>query len=299
MAQEFVQFVHTETYGEASCRRDRPGRPRKLTAGEALAEALREKGACHHVKKPMAPKVLFSASEPLSRLLPLIVDLKAQGSKASGRLVRKDAQCLLAGVASYPAPMSELRQRTVEAARERERHDRWVELNLAWLKTRYAGRLHTVIEHLDERYPHIHWYCPGFLENGRFTMGDLHAGQHAAKAAVAAAISANGGPLPPATRKKVYNDAYKAAERALQDDYHQRVGKPLGMARVSSAPRPRVPRPVHLANERAKAAEAEADKARSEAEELRRELDRVNRILFARRAQEIELEHRPERGLQL
>jgi len=241
----------------------------------------------------MEPNTLFLADKPLSCIVPLVADLKAQDFAANGRRVRKDAQSLLAGIASYPAPMSELRKLNEEADAERKRYARWIELNLAWLKRRYAGHLFAVIEHRDERFPHLHWYCPGFLENGRFTMGRLHAGQHAGKRAVADAIAAKGGPLDPAARKFIYNEAYKAAERELQDDYYEHVSKPLGMSRVSSAPRPRVPRPVHLANEKAKIAEAEALKARKEADELRAELTRVNSLLASRQRAQFEAKHGP------
>jgi hypothetical protein len=282
MAHENTQLIHTETYGEVSSRKDRPGRPRKLTAPELIDEALRRNGAHPHVKNPMEPNTLFLASDDLSGILPLVQALKAQDSAANGRCVRKDAQSILAGIASYPVPMAELRQPTRSAARKREKHDRWVELNLAWLHRRYGAHLYAVLEHRDEKHPHVHWYCPGFLENGRFTMGSLHAGQHAGKKAVADAIAANGGPLDPALRKFTYNEAYKAAMVAEADDYYEHVSKPLGMLRIGSAPRPRVPRPVHLANEKAKIAEEEAVKARKEADELRAELARVNSLLAAR-----------------
>ncbi|MCE3608062.1 plasmid recombination protein [Massilia sp. P8910] len=269
MAQEFVQFVHSESYGEVSS-------GRKITAEQNLGEAMRIPGHCPHVKKPMTPNTLFLASDPLSCLIPLIHDLKRQAFEASGQRMRKDAQVLLAGVASFPVPMSELRNRTKEAAASHALYEEWIRLNLAWLHRRYGSHLYAVTAHSDELYPHIHWHCPGFIKNGRFTMGGLHAGQEAGKRAVAAAVEANGGPLDGKLRKKTYNDAYKAAEKEFQDDYWQHVGKPLGMLRVSSKPRRRAPRGVHLANVRASEAEERARLAEEESARLRAELDRVN-----------------------
>lgn len=79
-----------------------------------------------------------------------------------GRNCGHDAPVLLAGVISYP-----------------ERGEDWQEFKetaLEWLKGEYGDNLVSVVEHQDEKHPHLHFYAvpkPGQAFN------DLHQGRAA------------------------------------------------------------------------------------------------------------------------
>ena len=129
---------------------------------------------------------------------------------AGGRKLRKDALCLVAGVVSAPADIGE----GWEAFRD---------ASVDWLKKRYGDQLQTVIEHVDEDQPHIHFYAtpaPG----ARFE--SIHEGRAAADA-----IKGKG-------TKASREVAYSAAMTRYQDDFSEQVGLRHGMSRMGpGAPR--------------------------------------------------------------
>lgn len=200
------QFIHVEAYARVGSKQTRKARGKqparvevKWSANEVAAEAERRPGACDHVEQPIPPTYLVGSS------VEAVADLgRAWGDRQRdplGRRMRADAPVMLAGVVSL----------------SRDRLDDWPafrESVLEWLRERYGERLRCVVEHLDERHPHLHFYVVP-LDGESFDV--LHDGRRAAAAA--------------RTRTEK-GAAFRSAMRAYQDDFSTAVGQPFGLTRV-------------------------------------------------------------------
>ena len=80
------------------------------------------------------------------------VEATLKDGTVARRGIRKDRHTLLTAVASYPL----LTAQVADDAAAREDYERWVELNVRWLKDTFGDQLVSVIEHVDEEHPHIH-----------------------------------------------------------------------------------------------------------------------------------------------
>lgn len=269
---EHPQFFHEETYGEKS-------NGKKKTARGVIAEFKRDHWASGHVPVPIPQEPLFSGPEGLLGVLPLIRERKRQILNETGRRVRVDAQVLLGAVFGYKTPLAELVRMT---PKEWEPFGDWVAGTASWARETYGPEC-IVGAHIDEGRYHLHAVAPAFVEDGKLTLGAMHAGQHAGKAAVRQAIEANGGSADGLNTKLLYNEAYKAAEKARQDDYFAKVAGPCGMDRKSTKPRRRYSREQAL--DKKKIAELEAKLAAALAH-----ISRVNGFLEAAGIQVTELD---------
>jgi hypothetical protein len=127
-----------------------------------------------------------------------------QAKDVKGRKLRIDAPVLLAGVISYP--------------REGEDWQEFKETALEWLKGEYGDNLVSVVEHQDEKHPHLHFYAvpkPGQAFN------ELHQGR-------AASADAKRKGEPKAAQLRAHNKAM----RAWQDRVYTGVCRKFGMARL-------------------------------------------------------------------
>lgn len=198
------QFMHIESYGRnLTVGNKKAPKTGGHTVRSIVAEAIREPGNTLHIDEPMPPVLLHG--HPLEQLEATCDAWASTSIDASGRKLRKDALCLVAGVFSAP-------DCTPPEAWEKIKGDA-----LEWLQGRYGDRLQTVVEHIDESHPHCHFYIvprPG----ERFDT--IHDGKKAANE------------LGRQSLKGDRNKAYKAAMRAFQDDYYENVGAPNGMARL-------------------------------------------------------------------
>lgn len=203
------QFMHIEAYG----RKLTSGNQKKPKAGghtvaSIVAEAAREPGNTAHIDAPQPPIYLFG--KPLDQLEAACEAWAASAVDASGKRLRKDALCLVAGVFSAPDGISP---------------EGWEKIKsdaMRWLHGRYGERLQTVVEHIDESHPHCHFYVVP-LPGERFDA--IHDGKRAAFE------------LGGKTKKGMRNQAYRDAMRAFQDDYYNHVGAPNGMTRIGPARR--------------------------------------------------------------
>lgn len=219
------QFVHIETYSR---------NPPKKGGGKAsmrgvFAEAKREPEACPHVSTPRPPVPL--AGMDLDALEAEINEQAAVAKDARGHALRKDAAVLLAGVATYPAGWNHL---------DDSAYSDWEKRTLEWLRDEFGDNLKAVIRHVDETYPHIHFYAaPKLGSDGRFNAKDLHHGHQAAAG----------------LKGREAQGAYKAAMRDFQDRYHSQVGMPCGLTRLGPSRR-------RLSRAAWKAEQAQADSLR-------------------------------------
>lgn len=208
------QFIHIESYSRSTPRvagykDNNSGRSSSKSNGHCVSyivkEAIREQGSTPHIQKPIPPNYLFG--KHLKHLEATCEAWANSITDSRGHKLRKDALCLVAGVISAPHDISvegwtKFRQDSVE-----------------WLKKKYGDALETIIEHSDERHPHLHFYCvprPG----ERFET--IHQGKAAASAAKAK----------PGAKKGIENQAYKQGMREYQDEFFKEVGIQNAMTRI-------------------------------------------------------------------
>lgn len=199
------QFIHINSYSLTTPKKAKEG---GHSVRSIVGEANREPGNHPHVKNPQPPVLLHG--KPLELLESTCEAWASSMTDASGRKLRKDALCLVAGVVSAPAEIGEGWQ----AFRDE---------SVAWLRRKYGDQLQTVVEHTDEDQPHLHFYvtpAPG----QRFDT--IHEGRAAADS-----IKGKG-------TKASREIAYNAAMTRFQDDFSEAVALRHGMNRLGpGAPR--------------------------------------------------------------
>ncbi|MDX2371034.1 MAG: plasmid recombination protein [Colwellia sp.] len=203
------QFFHIETYARTP---SRTGKKQSILG--LVREAERHPNACLHIEKPQKPTLLYGnwPSEAANALLKMAE--QAKDSKA--RRLRKDAQILLAGVASYPIPSNQV---DIDCPKLKI----WLHLNLNFLKAEYGNALKSVIIHLEESHPHIHFYChPELNDENRLNIRDIHGGMKLRDSVPDKGVGSG----------KLRSRLYKQAMRDQQDRYHQVVGLECGLARI-------------------------------------------------------------------
>jgi hypothetical protein len=197
------QFIHIEAYARVSGKGKKGGH----TIDTISAEADRVEGNFRHVPNPKKPIVLFGVG---AKEAADFARNWAENSKdTSGRKLRKDGLCLLAGVVSYK--------------NDGENWAKFRDDSIIWLKKTYGDRLKSVIEHTDETHPHIHFYV---VPRAGERFETVHAGRAASLAAKAA------GKL-----KGEQNTQYREAMRAFQDRFSTELGMAHGMTRIGPARR--------------------------------------------------------------
>jgi hypothetical protein len=199
------QFIHINSYSLTTPKKAKEG---GHSVRSIVGEANREPGNHPHVKDPLPPVLLHG--KPLELLESTCETWASSMTDAKGRKLRKDALCLVAGVVSAPAEIGEGWQAF--------RDD-----SVAWLRKKYGDQLQTVVEHVDEDQPHLHFYvtpAPG----QRFDT--IHEGRAASDAIKGTKVKAS---------KEI---AYNAAMTRFQDDFGAAVAQCHGMDRLGpGAPR--------------------------------------------------------------
>lgn len=261
------QFLHLESYGfvkskspsRASYKKQRHAEERKWTVQEVIDEAMRVEGACNHVKEPVQPEELVSVI-PLKNLVTELEQRRDASTDPIGRKIRKDALCLLAGISSFPVRCAEL-----------ETEEQWEEVGnffretITFLEKKFGKALVNVSIHLDEDFPHCHFYCIPEAGKGTFNMMFLHPGITARENA---APAKKGGSKEDRQRR---DKAYLKAMQKFQEEYYYDVGIFFGMGRFGPK-RERLSRDEWLTRQRENdraAVEARRLKQRAEEAELR------------------------------
>lgn len=138
------QFITVQPYSFVSSNDNKYQSARNMAA-----EADRFALACPHIDHLRQPVRLYgcSANEVVDEAE---VVFKTATDKI-GRKIRKDANIVLAGVTSYPTPISELSPND-------ENLKKWIRLNLVFFRGKYGKRFKSAIAHIDEKYFHIHFF---------------------------------------------------------------------------------------------------------------------------------------------
>lgn len=198
------QFIHIEAYARVGS--NQKGKSTKWNIHQIAGEAMRNNEDCKHVEHPQEPTVLFgvdayAAADMAQKWAETSLD-------ASGRKLRKDGSCLLAGVISFPEGRTE---------------DDWKAFrdeSIKYLKDKYGENLKSVIEHRDESNLHIHFYS--VPKNGQ-KFEDIHDG----KKAVLEAKKENSKIL-----KGDQNRLYIKAMKEFQEDFYNKVAMFHGMTKT-------------------------------------------------------------------
>lgn len=211
------QFMHVETYSRKA---DKAGRSTSFV----FDEASREPHASRHVERPGVPEVVHGIDLAELRDIHDAGAAAATSTNANGKVskIRVDQHTLLTAIASHPATCEQMRADPAVAVQV----DDWQRRNIEWMRETWGDRLVSVVRHTDEAHPHLHAYV---LPDGPMRARELHPGVAAKTEAKAQALQ---GGSDAKTANKFGDDAYKAAMRALQDSYWERVGLPCGLARV-------------------------------------------------------------------
>ena len=236
------QFLHLGAYGRAP----RRGEPAWSCISGIVAEGARLPAARGHIAHPAEPKLLFGVS-PLEAGRDA-ADRADGAVDAAGRRLRRDGVALIAGVVSYP-----MEKQAVDAMiGSRDYYRFWQHAVLEWLQAVFGEYLRSVVEHVDERFYHLHFYVvPPLCADRRLRFDLVHPGRRAK--AEAAALGAS---------KREQDRAYRQGMRALQDRFHAEVGAGFGHQRFGPRRR-RLARQEHLLQ---RAAEQERERLRARAD---------------------------------
>lgn len=212
-------FIHCETYSR---------KPNKAgqSVEQVIAEGLRD-GAFHsHIPSPHPPIVLLGSASSFKELHDTHVARRStsvtRDSQNTRRAIRKDRHTLFTVIASYPVKTAMVNSLDKEV----ERLKSWAKKTCRWVKQKYGEQLKVALLHIDEEYPHIHfWLLP---DDPGANAKTLHPGKRA-KLETEAKLKLEG--TPARTSVKLGNQAFKQAMRAWIDDYFLNVGAELGFHR--------------------------------------------------------------------
>lgn len=220
-----AQFIHIETYGKKSAKKaerknlNHNSDVRQTTISGVMAEARRDEGFTSHIDEPHAPALLWGS--PLQEVEQMAEDYYNNtytvDKNGKQKRLRSDASIILAGVIS------------IDRKDEEIWHD-YKKDAFKFLREKYGDKLKSVIEHVDEAHPHIHFYV---LEDIGGKLNDLHDG----KKAVANLTK---------EEKKNQQFHYTKAMTEFQDSFYEKVSKKYGLDRIGEKPRKRVSRNEYL-----------------------------------------------------
>lgn len=137
-----TQFIHLEEY---TLGRGKGGSP---DISGVLKEARRVPSHCKHVERPKEPLQVYGLT-PLEVEKDIVSAAKTIGIK--GRAIRKDSKVVVAGIASYPEKRHEIK--------DMKQFERWVKATVNFLSKEFGSSFKSAIMHLDEEYPHLHFYA--------------------------------------------------------------------------------------------------------------------------------------------
>lgn len=87
-----------------------------------------------------------------------------------GHAVRKDALCMIGGMASFPIPSHQMQ------GEDWQRFGDFLERVEKFLKRKFGKALVIMTVHEDEQYPHVHFCVVQEAGEGTFTLIGLHRG---------------------------------------------------------------------------------------------------------------------------
>lgn len=152
------------------------------------------------------------------------VTVTLKGGRTARRGIRKDRHTLMTCVASHPHLTSQIMSDPAAKAD----YDAWVDRNVRFLRQLFGDQLVSVIEHADEKHPHLHAYILPLHDTG-CSARDLNPCWVIKTEAEADARETGHDDK---TAVKFGNLAYRTKARELQDQYYDQVGLASGLTRT-------------------------------------------------------------------
>jgi hypothetical protein len=224
---ENIQFIRLTGYGEKPGR----GQPSYATIKGIIAEAVRSAHNAPHVAFPREPRKIFGI-DPLE-VAHQATELLHRARDTMGRRLRKSCVVLIAGVATYPIPKSDMGGFVSDG----DVYSSWEQETLEFLKKEHGETLKCVLRHEDETHLHIHFYIlPKLNIDGHLDFHHAHPGRYARADAVERGVCT-----------AAQDAAYTNATVEYQNRYHANVSRRFGHERTGPR-RKRVDRDRHKAN---------------------------------------------------
>lgn len=205
-------------YRPESTRKSGKVKPLVPDYSSVLGEMGRTKGDEPHIVGPRQAHLLYG--RPPSDIAAQIRGELELARDCRGRRINPQTTVLLAGIASFPATTDEVRANPAL----RESFRTWCGLVLKFLTAEFGGRLDTVVLHLDENQPHVHFACAARLLMGERSASGIHPGVAARPTEIAARAKSG-------RDWKGQKFSFAAGNRAFLDRYFMQVSAPVGHAR--------------------------------------------------------------------
>jgi len=200
------QFLHVESY---SFSKSTSKSNLNQNINSIIAEARRDKGAYDHVENPKIPKILYG--EDFNIYESNLHEKLSKSTDSLNRKVNKRTHIMLAGVASYPFQVENIKSQD-----EINKFEKWVKLTNKFLKNEFGGNLDFIVFHQDEKFPHLHFYASP-IQGPDFNLNEIHPGK---KSQSNLKFTKKNG----RERKKLYNQGLKD----FQDRYYSEVSLKCG-----------------------------------------------------------------------
>jgi hypothetical protein len=251
------QFFHAYTFSTGG----------KHPAAGCLGEACREPEYSQHVKDPHPPEWIEGSRERIDRA---IREYQEKWRDSRGHKLRVDGQILRADVVAWPADMSPEEKKRGQA------------LTLKYYREKFGSAFRGALIHADEPFKdeelrdkpreHLHLFI---VPESDQRFDDLHAGLKAKKNADQ--VNRKNSKEEKAEAKAHGSEAYRAAMKAEQDEFFERVGRPAGLQRKdTNSPRERISKQKQSIFNKAKDHAAEiTDKAKEVAESIKADAERA------------------------
>lgn len=208
------QFIHINAYSLTASK----GKENQNNVKKIIGEAVRNSGDCDHVEKPKPPIELYGN---IKKVEAYCQDWVNNSIDPTGKKIRKDALCLVAGVISI-------------GEEDNHKWEEYKKRSIIFLKEKYGDRLKSVIEHTDENKKHIHFYAvPKIGEK----FEDIHQGK---KAVAQVKLEFRQQCKEKAKDEKEFKDllkkgnqsaemtAFKNSMKDYQEEFYQKVSLKLG-----------------------------------------------------------------------
>jgi hypothetical protein len=228
-----IQFYHFDAFSRIeSDSKAKKGKSIYSVAGEAE----RKPGYCDHVREPLEPVLLFGI--PYAEVIKLAEYYAANTFDSRGRAVRKNGLCMIGGVISAPADMTEKVWKVYKKT------------CLEFLQKTWGDNLKSVIEHTDEYFKpdpehrikpgtvhrHLHFAC---VPPAGVNFAEIHSGIKAKRMAdkaygvtkIPEGMDDKSFELFKKEGRQAGDRAYRRAMKLVQDDFFNQAGNPFGLLR--------------------------------------------------------------------
>ena len=230
------QFAHMQTYS-------RKGNSNNRSSTDVLLENSRSPGNHPHVSEAEPPNLIYGRDPAdVIDLIDQRIEQAKTKLRGTGKRIQSNTHCLNGAVYSHPIKTKQLKIADKNTQKE---YLKWRKLACEFAikdAEKQGMEVVSIVEHMDEKYPHIHVLSIPKLsgDNLRMDAKHCHVGHKAGAVAYDKALkqAKAQGLDAKKCRKSATNaqtSAFKDAMRKWQDDYYQQVGIKCGLSRLGPA----------------------------------------------------------------